>query len=162
MCLVHLCCRVKEMALRRLRLAIAGGLLGPASLSAQALKQVSSDSSLLASLDATIERAVVQGDTAALDTLYSTDFRFTHSTGMADGRTEWLQRAVARPSPFRSRTVDSVAVEIHGSVALTSGRLTVVPSTAPAYIVRYVRLYAKEGTRWKLKSHRSVELRDQG
>ena len=146
---------------RTFLLPTACGLLSSHLLWAQASRTTSGDSTLLASLDATIERAVVQGDTAALDTLYATDFQFTHSTGMVDGRAEWLRRAVMRPPPFRSRTADSVAVELHGSMALTSGRLAVVPRSAPGYIVRYVRLYAKQGARWELKSHRSVELRAQ-
>jgi hypothetical protein len=146
---------------RTFLLPAACGLLSSHLLWAQASRTASGDSTLLASLDGTIERAVVQGDTAALDTLYATDFQFTHGTGMVDGRAEWLRRAVMRPPPFRSRTADSVVVELHGSMALTSGRLAVVPRSAPGYIVRYVRLYAKQGARWQLKSHRSVELRAQ-
>ena len=54
-------------------------LAGIGSLSAQS-PLPPSDSALLAGLDAAIEMAIVRGDTAALDTLYAPDFRFTHST----------------------------------------------------------------------------------
>jgi len=128
---------------------------------AQTAPTASPDSALLARLDAAIESAVVRGDTVALDTLYAPDFRFTHSTGEVDDRVAWLRRATAMPRPFRGRTVDSVSVEMHGSVALTSGRLTVQPREEPGYVVRYVRLYGRHAGRWKLMSHRSVELREQ-
>ena len=138
-------------------------LTGIGSLSAQSPPALApSDSALLAGLDGEIETAVVQGDTAALDTLYAPDFRFTHSTGTVDGRAEWLRRATAEPKPFQSRTVDSVSVEMHGSTALTSGRLWATPRDGPGYVVRYVRLYVRHGARWQLTSHRSVELRELG
>jgi uncharacterized protein DUF4440 len=145
----------------RLLLAAGCGLIVVHPLSAQGSRIAPTDSTLLGRLDAVIETAVVQGDTAALDTLYASDFSFTHSTGDIDDRAAWLRRVAARPRPFRSRTIDSVVVEVHGSVALTSGRLTVVPGDESGYVVRYVRLYLKRNGRWELTSHRSVELRAQ-
>ena len=135
-------------------------LLSAGLLTAQAHRPAPSDSALLARLDATIEAAVVRGDTTALDTLYADDLRFTHSDGEIDGRRTWLERAAASRPLFRRRTVDSVTVELHGPLALTSGRLTVVPVGEPGYVVRFVRLYARQAGRWVLESHRSVELRD--
>jgi hypothetical protein len=144
-----------------LLLAATCTALASASVQAQTPRMAPTDSALLARLDAAIEAAVVQGDTLALDTLYAADFTFTHSTGEVDDRVAWLHRSAARPRPFRSRTVDSVTVDMHGPVALTSGRLTVSPSEGRGYVVRYVRLYGKSAGRWELKSHRSVELREQ-
>jgi Domain of unknown function (DUF4440) len=145
---------------RRLLFALSHGLLVVQTASGQTSRVALPDSALLARLDAAIEAAVVRGDTGALDTLYAGDFRFTHSTGEIDDRRAWLQRATATPRPFRNRSVDSVAVEVHGPIALTSGRLTVVPAAESGYVVRYLRLYAKHGKRWELKSHRSIELRE--
>jgi hypothetical protein len=142
-----------------LPLALGCALVDPHPLGAQTSRMALTDSALLARLDAAVETAVVQGDTTALDPLYAGDFSFTHSTGDVDDRVAWLRRAAAKPRPFLSRTVDSVAVEVHGSVALTSGRLTAVPRDGAGYIVRYVRLYVKRKGRWELTSHRSVELR---
>jgi Domain of unknown function (DUF4440) len=143
---------------RPLFLVVAHSLIMGSVVAGQSPRAMQSDSTMLAVVDATIEMAVVRGDTGALDTLYAADFRFTHSTGEVDDRRAWLQRAAASPRLFRSRTVDSVAVEVHGPVALTAGQLTVVPLADPAYVVRYVRLYTKQGKRWELKSHRSLEL----
>jgi hypothetical protein len=142
-----------------LRLAATCAILTSHTLGAQSSPLAPTDSAVVARLDAAIETAVVDGDTVALDTLYASDFRFTHSTGEVDDRAAWLGRAAATPRPFRGRTVDSVTVEMHGTVALTSGRLRVLPSEAAGYVVRYLRLYCKRAGRWQLSSHRSVELR---
>src|SRR6476660_2941175 len=80
----------------------------------------------LAGLDSQVETAVVNGDTAALDTLYADDLRFSHFTGTVDGKPGRLRQARSRA--FRQRRVDSVAVDRHGDVALTSGRIAVESS----------------------------------
>jgi hypothetical protein len=108
----------------------------------------------LAGLDSQIESAVVNGDTAALDTLYADDLRFSHFTGTVDGKPGWLHRARART--FRQRQVDSVTVDRHGDVALTSGRIAIESSTGERYRIRYVRVYARRLGRWQLIAHRSV------
>jgi hypothetical protein len=108
----------------------------------------------LAGLDSQVETAVVNGDTAALDTLYADDLRFSHFTGTVDGKPGRLRQARSRA--FRQRRVDSVAVDRHGDVALTSGRIAVESSTGERYRLRYVRVYAYRLGRWQLIAHRSV------
>ena len=110
--------------------------------------------SILRSLDARIEGAVVHGDLAALDTLYAEDLNFAHFTGTVDGKTAWLRQAQARA--FKQRSVDSVTVDRHGDVALTSGRLAVEAAQGARYVLRFVRLYVRRQGRWQLVAHRSV------
>jgi hypothetical protein len=51
----------------------------------------------------------------------------------------------------------SVEVEIHGKVALTTGRIEVRSTRRGDYTMCYLRLYEERG-RWQLVSHRTLRL----
>ena len=127
----------------------------------------SRDSARIAALERRIEDAVVRRDAAFLDSVYARTFRFKHSTGDVETREQRLtslRAPVAANVPGRtiSRDVDSVEVEVHGDVALTTGRIHVVRDGGEAhwqnYTIRYVRIYARNGSkgRWQLVTHHST------
>jgi len=89
---------------------------------------VAADSAAVAALEQRIENAVVAREIAFLDSAYTPDFRFKHSTGDLDTRAQWM--ASVQRSRFASRQVDSLDVEVHGDVAFTTGRLHVRRSPA--------------------------------
>ena len=122
------------------------------------------DSTAIAALEQRIENAVVAREIAFLDSAYTPDFRFKHSTGDVDTRGEWI--ASVQRSRFASRQVDSLDVEVHGDVALTTGRLHVRRSPDDSswardprwreYTVRYARVYVRRAGRWHLLTHHST------
>jgi ketosteroid isomerase-like protein len=122
------------------------------------------DSTAIAALEQRIENAVVAREIAFLDSAYTSDFRFKHSTGDLDTRAQWI--ASVQRSRFASRQVDSLDVEVHGDIAFTTGRLHVRRSPAdPAwakdvrwreYTVRYARVYVRRAGRWHLLTHHST------
>ena len=124
----------------------------------------SRDSAAIATLEQRIENAVVAREIAFLDSAYTADFRFKHSTGDLDTRAEWI--ASVRRSRFVSRQVDSLDVEVHGDVAFTTGRLHVRRSPDDPgwarnprwreYTVRYARVYVRRAGRWYLLTHHST------
>jgi ketosteroid isomerase-like protein len=125
------------------------------------------DSAAIALLERRVEDAVVRGDAAFLDSVYAPSFRFKHSTGDLETRAqrmESLRRAVPRGAPGRTiaRTIDSVDVEVHGEVALSTGRIHVRRDGGDPrwqdYTVRYVRVYVRGGPdgRWQLLTHHST------
>jgi ketosteroid isomerase-like protein len=133
--------------------------LFPGALVAQGARAASrADSLALAGLEARVEAAVVRHDVAFLGGVYAPDFRFKHSTGLLQNREQWLT-ALAR-TPYVSREVDSLDVEVHGDVALTTGRVHVRSATDDPkwreYTVRYARVYARQGGRWRLLTHHST------
>jgi ketosteroid isomerase-like protein len=135
-----------------------------ADTAADAQSGASGDSAAIASLERRTENAVVARDIAFLDSAYTSDFRFKHSTGDLDTRAEWI--ASVQRSRFASRQVDSLDVEVHGDVALTTGRLHVRRSPADPgwakdprwreYTVRYARVYVRRAGRWRLLTHHST------
>jgi uncharacterized protein DUF4440 len=122
----------------------------------------SHDSATIAGLEQRIEAAVVRRDAALLDSVYASTFRFTHSTGNVQTRAQLLAslRAPQAPdAPGRtiSRDIDSVEVDVHGNVALTTGRIHVVRQRGD-YTIRYARIYARSATAapWMLITHHST------
>lgn len=128
---------------------------------------VSADSVAIAALEQRSEDASVRGDAAYLEGLYAPGFIFTHFGGRSETKDEMLTamrqrlRSGAVPAiKMLSRSLDSVNVEVHGNIALTSGRMHVRHdggnSEQREYVMRYVRVYAREKGRWQLLTHRSV------
>jgi hypothetical protein len=127
----------------------------------------SRDSAAIAILERRIEEANVRRDATFLDSVYASSFRFKHSTGDVETRGERLaslRSEIGPDAPGRTltRSIDSVDVEVHGDIALTSGRIHVRRSGGEArwqnYTIRYVRVYARSGPRgqWLLLTHHST------
>lgn len=117
-----------------------------------------SDSGAIVALEHRVEEAVARRDTAFLAGVYAQSFRFKHSTGLLEDRAAWLA-AVARSS-YRSRQLDSLDVDVHGDVALSTGRIHVLTESRDPrwrdYTVRYARLYVRRSGRWWLVTHHST------
>ena len=123
-----------------------------------ALYQQRNDSAIVALLEHQVEAAVLRRDMAYLEGVYAPDFRFKHSEGVLQSRGQWLASVLA--SRFRTRRLDSLDIEVHGDVALVTGRLYVLPESADAgfrgVTVRYARIYRRQGGRWQQLTHHST------
>ena len=112
-----------------------------------------------------MERAVVNGDTAYLDSMTPADFTFTHGDGWTAGgppirvdtKKSWLASVGQRP--YTSRELGPVAAEVHGDIVITYGRYRMrmrATPDAPQTSVWFERVYAKQAGRWLFLSHRTV------
>lgn len=139
-------------------------LVGPSATRAQG---AAPDSAVIATLEQQIEDASVSRNAAFLDSVYAPTFVFKHSTGDLETRAARmgaLRRPMAPDAPGRmlSRKVDSLDVEVHGDVALTTGRIHIRRAAGEPrwqnYTIRYVRLYIRvpKGGRWQLLTHHSL------
>jgi ketosteroid isomerase-like protein len=113
-------------------------------------------------LNRAIDRAVVNRDLATLQKHYGEDFVFTHGTGTVDSKESWLKsiQKLTDDNRFTSREHDSTQVELHGDIAIITGKLSVVrltPKETKRYALRYVRVYALRKKTWQLISHRTTE-----
>lgn len=117
-----------------------------------------SDSSLLIALNQRIDDLVVQKNTRTLDSLYTTDFVFSHGSGKVEGKTGWMT-TVGR-ADYRLRQHDSVRVELHPTLAIVKGKMAVEKvnnNKTDRYHLRYLRVYAIVHNRWQLVSHSTTE-----
>jgi len=133
--------------------------LGMIELKAQqALSDTSA--SYLSGLNAFIDHSVVNKNKAALDSLYSEDFMFTHGTGHIDNKSSWLKAVLDPKTIYVSREHDSMIVEKHHDIALIYGKLTIVRQDGDKrlkYAIKYVRLFLYRNRRWQMISHRTVQ-----
>ena len=121
-------------------------------------------------LEQQIEEAIVRGDVAFVDRVTSTDFSFVHGDGwthggrplMSDDKAAFLKRVADKE--YLVHDLDQVRVEMHGDVAITSGRYVslFVPANRnaanPARLnsIWFERVYAKRNGEWQFLSHRTV------
>jgi len=127
------------------------------AVSPTAAAQSSSDQTAeLQATEVKVEAATLRGDAAFLDRIYAADFRFTHGDDQRTVQTKAEVLKGVRPDRFVARDLDSVEVELHGDVAMTTGRIHVRTAQNNEYTVWYVRVYAMRDGRWLLLSHRTV------
>ena len=123
-------------------------------------RAVSGDSAALAALEHRVEQATLRADVPFLDSVYAPSFRFKHSTGNLEQRAARLAGLAARTAPVFARDLDSLDVEVHGDVALTTGRVHVRQESADPkwreYTIRYARVYIRRAGRWQLLTHHST------
>lgn len=120
----------------------------------------------LRTLEQKVEAATLHADTAFLEKVYCSDFQFIHGSEAVLGISEFQNKAetikTLRPERFISRDLDSVEVEPHGDVAMTTGRIRVrsdakSPPYREDYTLYYVRVYVRRDARWQLLIHRTVK-----
>jgi hypothetical protein len=147
----------------------AAPALAQAPVRESAASSQSSDSAAIASLEQDIENAIVHRDTEYLSSVFAPTFQWTHN-GSADRRetrVQFLSGLQREPSEAVGRTVsrtaDSVVVEVHSDIALTTGRIHVLRTGGRIFqdfTIRYVRLYRRRNPTdsWQLVSHRATAL----
>ncbi len=124
-----------------------------------------SDRAELVEIEKAIAEAVVNLDFETMDRTYADDFVFYHSTGVVEGKDDWLRKLRNGEAVYTARIVDSLEVDFHGDTAITSGRIHLkTRSPDPQrqeFTVWYYRIYEKRDGRWQMVSHRSLheELR---
>jgi ketosteroid isomerase-like protein len=110
-------------------------------------------------LDRGFDHAILTSDIEFLSRVMSPDFKFTHGDGNSQSKSEIIDAVRAGRLRSKTRDVDEQAVEIHGDIALVSGRVHVVRDNPdPArrdYSVWYIRVYAKRADGLQLISHRT-------
>ena len=147
---------------------------GPLPIHVEAARRgsVSGDSASLAALDQAIEDAITNKRVASLDSILGPTFRWTHNGGPhpVESRERFLAGVgapVRSDSALRtvSRTADSIVVEVHDDVALTTGRIHVLRTGGNVpllrdFTLRYIRVYRRDATtgRWMLAMHRAIDL----
>jgi len=113
----------------------------------------------LREIDASIDALASKGDLDALAALLAPDFRYNHSTGNSQDKTEWLEGLkplVGR----RERIASGIKIELHGDVAIAMGDLDIVWGDGRHNYDRYVRVYRRNGEAWLVISQRTLPARD--
>ena len=112
------------------------------------------------SVDRAIDAAILKGDIDFLERTLDSTFRFTHGDGKSQSKKDFIDAVRAGRMLAKTRDVDEQEVELHGEIAVVTGRIHVIRDAPdPArreYSIWYVRVYATRGKEVVLLSHRTV------
>jgi hypothetical protein len=113
----------------------------------------------LRELDGSIDEHASRGDFEALDGLLAADFRYNHSNGRSQDKTEWLEGL--RPLVGkRRRLASAILIEVHGDVGVAMGDLDIVWEDGRHNYDRYVRVYQLRDSNWRAVSQRTLPAHD--
>lgn len=113
----------------------------------------------LTELDASIDDLATRGEFEELAARLAEDFRYNHSTGLSQSKTEWLEGLKGLVGR-RRRVAGSIGIEVHGDLAVAMGDLDVIWTDGRHNYDRYVRVYRLVDGQWLAVSQRTVPAPD--
>lgn len=108
------------------------------------------------------EDAMARGDVELLKSLFSDYYYHVESNGRVRSKTQLLKAVQRGELKFSSYKVDDVEIRLGGLVAVTIGRFTVTREEGRdkrQYSGRFMRVWERDGNRWRNTMHQSTELR---
>ena len=144
--------------MRLILLAAAVTILAPGVVSAQSVKQKAAIEQEIRKLDLAHAAAILRGDLAALDKLWTEDFIVNNPFNEIDKANRIRSGAVTYSSFIR----EPEAITIHGNTVIVMGRETAVPKgdspdAGKTIKRRYTNIWMKREGRWRLVArHASV------
>ena len=144
--------------MRLILLAAAVTILAPGVVSAQSVKQKAAIEQEIRKLDLAHAAAILRGDLAALDKLWTEDFIVNNPFNEIDKANRIRSGAVTYSSFIR----EPEAITIHGNTVIVMGRETAVPKgdspdAGKTNKRRYTNIWMKREGRWRLVArHASV------
>ncbi|HEX8285012.1 MAG TPA: nuclear transport factor 2 family protein [Pyrinomonadaceae bacterium] len=144
--------------MRLVLLAVALTALTPVLVSAQGARQKAAVEREIRRLDLAHADAVLRGDLAAMDKLWTKDFKVNNPFNEVDKADRIRNGAVTYSSFVR----EPESVLVHGDTVIVMGRETVVPKGASpdagqTINRRYTNIWMKRDGRWRLVArHASV------
>lgn len=109
-------------------------------------------------------RALLDGDTAALENLLADDLTYTHSSGQMDTKREFINKIQFGELKYESLAHEEVGARVFGNVAVLTGRSSVkvssprTPGEARSVRIRFTNVYARENNRWRQVAWQSTRI----
>ena len=119
----------------------------------------SSEQATLLQIDAQVDELASDGDFETLGGLLAEDFRYIHSTGLTQSKSEWIE-GLSKLVGHRRRVVTKLIADPHGDEAIVTGDLDVVWTDGRLALDRYVRVYRREGGSWRVFFQRTLPAAD--
>jgi hypothetical protein len=117
------------------------------------------DKAALLGIDERVDTLASDGDFDALAGLLAEDFRYIHSTGLSQSKSEWIE-GLSKLVGQRRRVVSNLIADQHGDEAIVTGDLDVVWNDGRLALDRYVRVYRREGGGWRVFFQRTFPAHD--
>jgi len=105
--------------------------------------------------------AVMARDFAALDKIYSDDLIYAHSTGIVEGKKQYLDKLKSGDQKYEKITYESSKVVPHGNAAVAHAIVRMQGATKGVPFDNRLMLmhtWVKQGGAWKLVAHQTTRL----
>lgn len=104
--------------------------------------------------------AVKAGDRAGLEKIMSDDLVYTHSTGVSETRTQYLDKLKSGAQKYAGLDYNQMKVRTWGNSAVVNGVLHMTGATNGTPFdntVLVTHVWVKQGNAWKLVSHQTTK-----
>ena len=108
-------------------------------------------------------RAMLDGDTAVLDALFSDDLIYTHSKGDHDDKRSYLHKVGSRHFTYLEITHPADRILVVDSAALVTGRMTAKVLVAGKIVHvdnRYLAVWVREQDSWRFVAYQPTPIID--
>ncbi|RDJ20350.1 nuclear transport factor 2 family protein [Bosea caraganae] len=124
------------------------------------MTQDSSEEAAIRAAESALYAAMIAVDLAALDKVLSPDLSYIHSTAVAEGKAEYLDRVKARHYDYNSIASRDVVMRIRGDLAVMNGTLDMAVATAGGpnlmMTLLFVLIWTKQDGRWLLSLRQAI------
>jgi predicted ester cyclase len=109
-------------------------------------------------------RAMTENDISALESIFSDDLVYTHTTGRVETKAEFLSALHTRAVAYHSIEPMDVKVRIYDNTAVVTGASAMKVSAGAkdlAFSLQFIEVYENSKGRWRLLAWQSTRLPDQ-
>ena len=118
------------------------------------MTQAGSEEAAVRAAESALYAAMTAVDLAALDEILAPDLSYIHSTAVAEGKAEYLERVKARQYDYNGMTSRDVVIRVRDDLAVMNGTLDMAVATAggPNLMMKllFVLIWTKLDGRWRL------------
>ena len=108
-------------------------------------------------------QAAIAGNAAALKRLLADDIVYTHASGKADTKAQFIESITSGRLTYRSAEVEEFAVKVYGNVAVTQSVRRMSTGSGgqfTSFRARFQRVWIKRDGKWQLTAHQATRLPD--
>jgi hypothetical protein len=98
----------------------------------------------------TWRQALLQGDAATLERLYSNDLTYTHSSGKTETKAESIRNATNPDTKSKGVEFHDPAIRIYGNAAVVKTRADFTTHTGDVHHLEMLVIWIKSGSGWQL------------
>lgn len=105
--------------------------------------------------------AVTSKDRAALEAILAKELVYTHSTGLVEDKSQYLQALTSGNQKYDSIVYEAPAIQIYGSTAVLATKVVMTGSTKGQPFnntLRLLHVWVKRGGTWSLVAHQTTRL----
>lgn len=107
------------------------------------------------------EDALVKNDFPALDKLYADNLIYTHSSGVVDNKTTYIDNLKAGNTKYLSLKRDDIKVTVYGNTAVVTCHwlIKLLSKGNPVEVnARYLHVYVKQKAGWQMVAHQATRI----